>query len=45
MQATLQPRFEVIDAAGKRVAHGTVGGDAVEPAPGTYRVQVYTAHP
>ena len=45
MKAALQPRFEVMDAAGKVVARGTVGGEAVELAPGTYRVQVSAAPP
>ncbi len=43
LQQTLQVEFVVLDAKGKEVARGTVGGAAVELKPGNYTLRVLFA--
>jgi len=43
--ATLEPRFEILDKGGERVAVGTVDGPPVEVEPGDYAVRLLHGSP
>jgi hypothetical protein len=43
MDAAVQPEFDVVDASGAVVGHGTVGGEPIEVPAGPYTVRILSA--